>query len=162
MDHHAIWNETHTNLQQSMKKEIETMREILGNMHEEEITLISKDMVAKAHVMEERAKLIQRLTSLRNARLEATQKLESLAFPHGVPKEIPLEKLLPSEDAATCETLMLRDQMMALIERMNLQSNRNELLTDISKRQGSSAPALQPQLEKKKNKISLATLPPKE
>ena len=162
MDRQDIWKETHDQLQQSMKKEIETMREILANMHQEELSLISKDKTAWAHVMEERSKLIAQLSDLRDSRLQATQKLQSLAFPQGIPDEIPLDQLLPAEDAASCETLFLRDQMMALVERMNLQNNRNELLGNISERRESSQPALQPVPKKKKNKISIATLPPKE
>ena len=40
------WNETHLQLQDAMKKEIETMREILGNMKEEEHFLVHKDKAA--------------------------------------------------------------------------------------------------------------------
>lgn len=159
MDQQEAWKETHAELQQSMKQEIETMREILANMHQEELSLMSKDKTAWAHIMEERSKLIARLSDLRDLRLQATLKLQSLAFPQGGTDEIPLEKLLPAEEASSCETLFLRDQMMALLDRLNLQSNRNELLNNISERQ---EPALAPQPKKKKSKISVATLPPKE
>ena len=162
MDQQEIWKETHTVLQQSMKKEIETMREILANMHQEEASLISRDKTAWAQVMDERSKLLARLGDLRDTRLQATQKLQTLACPHGTSEEIPLENLLPMDDESSCETLFLRDQMMALLDRMNLQNNRNDLLSRISERPESLQPQLQPQPKKRKNKISVATLPPKE
>lgn len=163
MDHKQVWTETHTQLQQSMKKEIEAMREILANMHQEELSLLLNDRKTWAQVMEERAALIARLSNLRNSRLQATEKLEELAFPQGKPVEILLEQILPPEDATTCETLFLRDQMMALVDRMNLQSNRNELLSNLPENQQHPSQAeVQPTSKPKKGKISIATLPPKE
>jgi len=163
MDHKQIWAETHTQLQQSMKKEIEAMREILANMHQEELSLLLNDRKTWAQVMEERAALIARLSDLRDSRLLATEKLESLTFPQGKPEEVPLEQLLPPEDENSCETLFLRDQMVALIDRMNLQSNRNELLSNLSEsHQRHPQPEMQAAPKAKKSKISIATLPPKE
>lgn len=157
MDDKKNWIETHTQLQQSMKKEIEAMREILANMHQEELSLLLNDRKTWTQVMEQRAGLITLLSDLRDLRLRATEKLEELAFPQGKPQEVVLEQLLPPEDENSCETLFLRDQMMALIDRMNLQSNRNELLANLSE---SHQRQIQP--KPKKGKISIATLPPKE
>jgi hypothetical protein len=162
MNEQEVWRQTHAELQQSMKKEIETMREILANLHQEELSLMSKDKIAWAHVIEERAKLLSQLSDLRDSRLQTTLKLQSLAFPQGSPGDVPLEQLLPAEDASSCETLSLRDQMVALLDRLNLQSNRNELLSTISERHEQAPVLQQEQPKKKKSKISVATLPPKE
>lgn len=152
-----IWNEMHEKLQQSMKKEIETMREILSNMHQEETLLQSKDKNSWNKIMEERATLILRLSNLREERLQAAEKLETLS---GSPDDTPLEELLSPQDEKGCETLSLRDQMVALVERLNLQSNRIEMLSKSSQEPKAQ---LEPEAAKPlKRKISIATLPPKE
>jgi hypothetical protein len=143
------WKEAHAGLQHNMQQEIETMREILANMHQEEVTLIQKDKHAWSQIMEERSHLLNQLNTIRKARLEATQKLESIAGG-------PLETALPFQDENSCETLFLHDQLLALIDRLNLQNSRNEALFHISNTQ----PHLLP--EPLKPKTSIATIPPKE
>jgi hypothetical protein len=143
------WNEAHAQLQQSMKREIETMREILANMHEEEMSLIRKDKHSWSLVMQKRTQLLAQLNDVRKVRLEATQKLESIAGDS-------LEKSLPATDENSCETLFLRDQMLALIDRLNLQNSCNEALFYIFNAN------LQPVPVPAKAKTSIATIPPKE
>lgn len=152
-----VWNENHEMLQQAMKKEIETMREILANMHQEKHSLLIKDKTLWQKVVEERAPLILRLSDLREARIKSTEKLEALAFPHTLNEEVPLEKLLPPQDDRTCDVLSMRDQMAALIERLNHQTMRNEVLYDLAQHT-----LEHPQPKKPKPKISIATLPPDE
>lgn len=163
MDHKQTWIETHHQLQQSMKKEIEAMREILANMHREEQSLVFNDKKTWDLLMQERADLILRLSDLRDLRLQATQKLELLAFPNEKPEKISLEKILPLEDENSCETLFLRDQLIALVDRMNLQSARNEILLKLSE-QEERYPQTQMEAlpQGKRKKISIATLPPKD
>ena len=132
-----------------MKREIETMREILANMHEEEMSLIRKDKNSWSLVMQKRTHLLAQLNDVRKVRLEATQKLESLAGGN-------LEKSLLATDENSCETLFLRDQMLALIDRLNLQNSCNEALFYIFNAK------LQPVPEPVKAKTSIATIPPKE
>ena len=153
-----LWTEMHEKLQQSMKKEIETMREVLANMHQEEQSLLINDKSSWSRVMEERSALILRLSDLREERLHTTEKLQLMAFPQGVPEDVPLEDLFPPQDLLSCETLTLRDQLMALVERLNLQSGRNEILFNLSQHPMREEPQVQPH----KPKISIATLPPKE
>ncbi len=146
------WTELHTQLQSLMKKEIDTMRELLGNLHQEEILILQKDMTYWNHLMEERAHLIGQLSDVRQNRISTTESLESMTTSQ---PNVPLEELLPSDNENSWELLALRDQMFALLDRMNLQCSRNEMLTQLSRHQ----PALQP-LPEKKAKISIATLPP--
>lgn len=146
------WTEHHTELQNLMKKEIDAMRELLGNLHQEEILIIQKEMAYWNQLMEERGHLIQQLSHLRQNRIITTETLESLTHSQS---NVPLENLLPPEHENSWELLALRDQMLALLDRMNLQCSRNEMLTHLANHQ---QPALQP-LPEKKAKISIATLP---
>ncbi len=146
------WTEHHTELQQLMKKEIDAMRALLGNLHQEEILILQKEMSYWNQLMEERGHLIQQLSHLRQNRISTTETLESLTHSQN---NVPLEQLLPSENENSWELLALRDQMFALLDRMNLQCSRNEMLTHLAKHH-QSAP--QP-LPERKAKISIATLP---
>jgi len=148
------WTEAHTKLQNLMKKEIDTMRELLGNLHQEEMLIIQKEMGYWNQLMEERSHLISQLSHLRQDRASITESLESMAHLH---PNVSLEELLPPDHENTWELLALRDQMFALLDRMNLQCSRNEMLTHLAQHQ----PTLQP-LPEKKAKISIATLPPED
>ena len=149
------WTELHTELQNLLKKEIDVMRELLGNLHQEEILIIQKEMSYWNQLMEERGRLIHKLSSLRETRLLTTETLESRShFGHS---NVSLEELLPPDNENSWELLALRDQMFALLDRMNLQCSRNEMLTQLARHQ--PTPQLQPE---KKAKISIATLPPED
>jgi len=138
-----------------LRKEIDMMREILGNMLQEEISLLQHDKEGWTKLMMHRAELYGKLCEARDKRLEATRQ----AFPQE--KELPFEKLLAIGDANSCDILVLRDQMIALIEKLNTQSSRNELLSKISQQGPGQEARPQPQPEKK-GKISIATIPPEQ
>jgi hypothetical protein len=142
------WTKTHDFLQQVMKRELETMRQLLDNMNLEEQFILRKEKKYWSSMMEERNHLIEDLNAIRQNRIIVTKKLEMQAQQW----DAPLEQLLPSEDTNTWEILSLRDQMVTLLDRMNLQTSRNEMLVYLAQ-----VPAQAPQ---QKKKISIATLPP--
>lgn len=148
------WTKHHTDLQNLLKKEIDTMRQLLGNLHQEEMLIVQKETSYLNQLMEERGHLIEQLSYLRQDRIAATGVLE--AVNNSCPN-VPLEELLPPDNENSCEVLALRDQMLALLDRMNLQCSRNEMLIHLANHQ----PAPQP-LPAKKAKISIATLPPED
>ncbi len=148
------WTPHHTELQNLMKKEIDTMRELLGNLRQEEMLIVQKERTYWPQRMAERGRLIHQLSHLRQNRISTTDTLESLTHSHA---NVPLEELLPPDNENSWELLALRDQMFALLDRMNLQCSRNEMLTQLAHHQ--TAPQLQPE---KKAKISIATLPPED
>jgi flagellar biosynthesis/type III secretory pathway chaperone len=150
------WTQHHTDLQILLKKEIDTMRELLGNLHQEEMLIIQKEMAYWNQLMEERGHLIQQLSHLRQDRMYTTEILESMNHSH---PNVPLEELVPPDHENSWELLALRDQILALLDRMNLQCSRNEMLTQLAHHQ--AAPQQQHQPEKKA-KISIATLPPED
>jgi hypothetical protein len=100
------------NLQSSMKQEIGAMREMLANMHQEELCLIAHDQKAWTQVMMDRVSLLARLSELRSERLQCAKKLENL------------------QDLAEldCEILSMRDQLASLVEKMNQQQHRIQTL----------------------------------
>ena len=122
------WNDTHLQLQDAMKKEIETMREILGNMKEEEHFLVHKDKAAWHYTIQERTQLFNRLTEVQKNEQKLAISLQQMVLPHSGNELRSLEEILPRDDENRSETLSLRDQILALIDRMNLQSSRNEML----------------------------------
>lgn len=141
------WTETHNYLQLVMKRELETMRQLLDNMNLEEQFILKKEKKYWRSMLEERTNLIKELEKIRQDRRIAMEKLEMLTRRSNVP----LEELLPSQDTNSWEVLSLRDQMVTLLERMNLQTSRNEMLAHLVQ-----TPQLAPQSKKK---ISIATLP---
>jgi hypothetical protein len=157
----TLWNETHLQLQDAMKKEIETMREILGNMKEEEHFLVHKDKTAWHYTIEERTQLLNRLTEVQKQEHKLAISLQQMVLPHNDNELHSLEEILPRDDENRSETLSLRDQILALIDRMNLQSSRNEMLFELAKYREKYPTHPQEQSEKK-GKISLATMPEEE
>jgi hypothetical protein len=122
------WDEAHDQLKVSMQKEIGIMREILANMHSEELSLMLNDRGSWNYVMQERAQLIDRLSHFRMERIEATKKIKEMVCLNDAHKQASVEDLLPTQEENSCEILSLRDQMMALMERINFQNCRNEVL----------------------------------
>lgn len=158
-----IWNEARDQLKISMQKEISMMRELLANMHQEELSLLMNDRGSWNNVMQQRSQLIERLSYLRVERLEATKKIEDMVCAKDKAKEITLEEILPADDENSCEILSLRDQLFALMEKMNFQQCRNELLNhqaehlaDLPPQYGSPNP-LPSSAPNPKKKASIAT-----
>ncbi len=147
----AISNERkaiHEILQSSLKQEIGAMREMLTSMQQEELTLLAKDRKAWTQVMLERVGLLTRLCELRSTRIEVTHRLESIngSAPN----------LIKEED---CEILSMRDQLTALIEKMNQQNIRIHTIEagDIKSMSSSHVPLPTP--SKEAARTILATYP---
>lgn len=151
--HKKIREEIQEELRLSMEKEISVLRELLSNMHQEEHILLANDKDAWNRVMQERAHMIEQLRSFRLARMGTTKKLEELA--------ISLSKKFTFEDMDNCEIASMRDQIMALLERLTRQSCHNQLLFDQFEHRGIPRSALQQgaPLPEKKTKTSIATYP---
>lgn len=157
MEKHFL--DIHEELKRSMQKEITLMRDLLANLHQEELSLLMHDRTSWNQLMEERAKIVQNLGPCRSARHEATQKLID-HLSKGNKKMLSLEELLPSQNESSCEILSLRDQLMALTERMNGQNCRNQTLYKQVENKlvdfptppvrGTPAPGMAPVLQRKK------------
>lgn len=114
-------------LNNALKSEIELMRELLSNLHQEELALLERDKRRFAEVMDERSDHVLNLKELRAKRLAATVELTKLAVSLGK------KEILPLLEEASCEILSKLDQIIALMERINLQNCRNDALFDQSK-----------------------------
>lgn len=133
MDHenNPLWNEIHKTFQEAMKKEIETMREILANLHQEELSLVLNDKITLDRVMKERTVLVNKLELFKKNRIEALLKLKAL-YPSAENKDSDsLKEMICPANEECCETLFLRDQHTAIFERIHLQSSRNKLLLNL-------------------------------
>lgn len=152
-----------------MKKEIGLMREVLANMHQEEVALIMFDKKSLTLTLQERFPLVQRLSSLRMYRLETTRHIEHLLCPQHTRKKLPIEQILPEHQQESCELIYLTEQIVALVEKMNMQNTKNESLMK-NYEIFSNSPAQfhqgihlhKEEAKKGKSKASVATYPHKE
>ena len=121
------WDEAHSQLKTSLQQEISAMREVLASLCEEELSRQLNDQVKTDQVISHRNLMIDRLNHLRSIREQAIELLEKI---FGRPATF--EELFPIEEPENCEILSLRDQMLALIERINQQNTRNQHVNPLS------------------------------
>lgn len=145
-----------------MQKEISLMREILANLHEEELSLLANDKIGWARAMQMRSDMVVELCLLRKERNLILQQLEELTRKQLKQKGIPLslDDLLPIKEANSSEIRSLFDQMIALIERMNMQNARNDRLFYQTKSEKSSRYCSGPAARTAKRKTTVTTYPP--
>jgi hypothetical protein len=155
------WMETHDALRIVMQNEIRLMRELLANMHEEELVLLLNDNPGWTQVVQKRVSMLQSLKHLRGQREVTTKNIEGLVFSQGKKQIIGVSDLLPSEEEITCEILSLSDQLVALMEKINYQNTRNEMLFLRTPHNAHlpdpSTPMADPMLQPAKRKSSVAT-----
>src|SRR5579863_5186365 len=107
------WTQHHTDLQNLLKKEIDAMRQLLGNLHQEEMLILQKETAYWNQLMEERGHLIEHLSHLRQDRMYTTGILEAMNNAH---PNVPLEQLVPPDNENSWELLAQRDQILALLD----------------------------------------------
>ncbi len=147
------WDNAHRAISHALEKEIKLMRELLSNLHQEELSLIESAPAKWHQVMKDRSDMIVQLKNLRDKRDTATTKLETLA------KESGKTELLPVSESDSCEILSMLDQEVALLERINLQNCRNDVLFKETRREKPTplhCPYPHP-LHRARRKTSLAT-----
>ncbi len=118
------WNQIQEQLKLAMQKEVNLMRELLANMHQEEMSLLMNDAPNWQKVMEERSEMILRLSHLRKQRDQMAIQFQELSKY----KSKKLFEILKAGDELSGEILSLLDQILALTERTNLQNCRNDFL----------------------------------
>src|SRR5271156_942422 len=105
------WISLHEQLKEALQKEVNIMRELLANMHQEELSLLLNDQGSLHELLEQRSRIIERLSTLRMTRIEATEKIEKIIAHENTPT---MESLLPFDEDASTQILSLREQLMAL------------------------------------------------
>lgn len=122
------WGPAYEQLKDSLQKEVALMREMLANFHQEEFSLLMNEKEKWATVMEERSDMVVTLANLRRARIEATKILQDLAKDKLKKPQISYKELFAQEDIVGGEILSLLDQILALVQKLNLQNCRNDFL----------------------------------
>lgn len=121
------WNILHEQLCEALQKEVSMMRELLANMHQEELSLLLNDQGTLHELREQRCAIVERLNVFRSSRIDATEKIERIVARDTSPTT---ELVLPPEEEISTQILSLRDQLMALTEQMNRQQTQNQYLTE--------------------------------
>ncbi|NGX26594.1 MAG: hypothetical protein K940chlam6_00519 [Chlamydiae bacterium] len=116
------WERAHKALNTALKKEIHLMREVLASLHQEELALLEIDHARWAKIMNHRSDLIVVLKNQRSARMDATVELTKCTV------QLEKKEMLPHDEESSCEILTKLDQLMALLDRINLQNCRNDAL----------------------------------
>lgn len=122
------WDHLHEELKMTLQKEIFLMRELLANLHQEELSLMLQDNGTYRQLMSQRSDMVEKLSRLRIFRTKTTQQIFALLGKKTTGSDF--ELIFPDTKEISCELLNLRDQLMALTERMNRQQTRNQHLTD--------------------------------
>ncbi|MBS0620373.1 MAG: hypothetical protein JSS61_02820 [Verrucomicrobia bacterium] len=122
-----------TALREGLIKEIYLTREMLSNMHQEELSLILHDRGTLHQVLGERAYLIERLSSLRLERERMTAKIH--------------------EESLSAEILSLTEQLRALNDRIHRQQTLNQNIAECPERYAQRAV----EINRPKRKASVAT-----
>lgn len=143
-----------------MNREVMLSREILANMHGEERALLSEDDGALEVVLHERSAPLQELMEIREERLDAELALEQQWGSDVDLKQTSLN--INYQDIESFEVLILRDQLVALIEKMNMQQHSNYYLSYLIRQHNYVPQRLLPPapvLKVERRKSALATIP---
>lgn len=149
------WEKAHKILNQALAKEVHLMREVLSNLHQEELALLEKNQSKWKKVMRSRSDLVLDLGKQRMDRMKATVELTKCCI------ILNREEMLPHDEESSCEILSKLDQIFALLDRTNLQNCRNAALFDEQKEQKNHSlqcPFPHP-LHKTRKKTRVATYP---
>ena len=60
------WNMLHEQLSEALQKEVSIMRELLANLHQEELSLLLNDQGSLHELLEQRSRIIERLSMFRS------------------------------------------------------------------------------------------------
>lgn len=116
------WEKAHRILNNALAKEIHLMREVLANLHQEELALLERSTTKWSRTMRHQSDLVLDLGKQRLLRIEATVELTKCTI------QLNRTEMLPHDEESSCEILTKLDQICALIERINLQNCRNNAL----------------------------------
>lgn len=124
------------NLKNFMRREITLIREMLSSMQREQDTLLLNNTLGLKSIMKEREELFEAMVHARNQRMQGVKNLAHLLLLDSADKDYDgqwekggyLDHLLLTSGSEGSELLWLRDQMLALIEKMNEKNSRNNYL----------------------------------
>jgi FlgN protein len=154
MDGREDWKGLHEELRENLEKEIRLTRELLSNLHQEEVSLMLHDTGTLNQVLQVRSEMLERLSFLRLCRIKTTEKIEKIASPKN--QHPSLEEILPPLEENSSEILSLSDQLMALTEKMHRQDTQNQRIAALGDSVSYPQHQLPPQ-SRPKRKAAVAT-----
>ncbi len=131
------WTTLHHKLQEELQREVYLMRELLSNMHQEEVSLMLHDSGSLHQILELRASLLEKLSTIRIHKLSTLKEIEYISSGITPPLEI----------------TSLGDQLSALSEKIHRQTTTNQRLNTYPEYYYKLAEPQRP-----KRKVAVATL----
>ncbi len=131
------WEMLHSQLQEEMQREVYLMRELLSNMHQEEISLMLNDKGSLQQILQQRSFLLEKLSGLRINKLETLKEIEHINPYFTTPLEIN----------------SLGDQLSCLTEKVHRQTSSNQRLSACPEHYYHLTEQIRP-----KKKLTIATL----
>lgn len=117
-----------SSLRDALAREASVLRELLDNMHEEQEAILRGDAETLKLVMTHREPLMAALFECRTKRLRAIQNMPFARSLDGNLSDEMVETLATDGCPTSCEILSLRDEILAIIERVKMQNERNRYL----------------------------------
>ncbi|NDD58596.1 MAG: hypothetical protein EBZ47_04980 [Chlamydiae bacterium] len=111
-----------------IKEEIRLSREILYSLHQEEIALVMLDKNSLHKIWQERFPLVEKIGILRQQRNITTDQMMEFLRQNPPRQNFPAQQNLPFLNSLDCEGDLLVDQLFSLIDKLNSQNSKNELL----------------------------------
>ncbi len=115
-------------LQSIMKREIGLLREFLGSMESEQQAIMVNDTALLKSIFKERDPLLEQLLKVREQRIGILKVLAGVSEDGDAEGQEAMEKLFDSDVIKSPELFMMRDQMLALLEKMQVHFGRNNNL----------------------------------
>ena len=111
-------------LKETMEREIQVMRELLSEVHEEQHALLNNNVDALKAITLHREEVMQTLLQHRQRRIDIVKALTG----NDATEEEALPELLEGDDVLKCGILSLRDQLLELLLQVQQQTSRNNYL----------------------------------
>jgi flagellar biosynthesis/type III secretory pathway chaperone len=119
-------------LKEIMNREVRLLRELLASLYEEQQAHLSNSAEQIKQLLKTRENLTGQIANERENRLSTVKRLQDLlgiSDPQNTEDEHDtLSILMDNASSISCEILSLRDEMLALIDQMTQQGNRNNYL----------------------------------
>lgn len=116
------WDQAHKILNDQLAKEIKILREMLSNLHQEELALLENRVSFWKKLRYQMSDLVLEIFTIREDRMLASIELTKCCVLQGQ------VEMLPHSEESSCDILSKLDQLIALLERINLQNCRNGAL----------------------------------
>jgi len=126
--------ETHESMQAILREEVTLRQEILSNLSQQEYVLLIGDIALREELYNENLKKIHHLKMLLRERGYLTRKLFDILPPNTLGKT--LEEILDPLQEIEAETLLLYQNVRALVEKIHEEHLRIKTLSEMIQKEG--------------------------